>query len=128
MGITLHALVERLHPADEYSPVDTWMDVARWDDFGKHFALKEWLREHATKGWPKDSDADEDEANEVLDIDRCVTTSEQCVAALTHLRLFAGSADPFARYAFITPMEALVESVRVYEAAGYTIRVLWGCC
>ena len=86
MGITLHAIVERLVPADDYCKTDRWVEVGKWDDFGKHFALKEWLYENAEKGWPKDSHADEDEANEGLDTWRGWTTVEETASALASIR------------------------------------------
>ena len=54
MGITLHARVEILQPATEYSS-ESWLHVSTWR-LQKDYALMLWLSEHAKREWPDDFD------------------------------------------------------------------------
>jgi hypothetical protein len=52
MGTTLHAIIQRFSPANEWA-VDFWHEVATFE-LNKYYEGMRWLHERAHPGWPVD--------------------------------------------------------------------------
>lgn len=134
MGITLQAIIEELYPGETYkcadgveeSTVDVWHQLGTWE-FGKNPELSEYLFEHASRGWPRDSIALQDAAFEYCDEGRQWCAESLLEPALEHLKKEATVPHEGGIVYEWLPreLEALLAAVRVMSGYGRDVRILW---